>query len=265
VDVIGRNNVRLGGAPGGRPMVLAHGFGCDQHMWRHVVPHFERDHRIVLFDHVGAGGSDLSAHSPARHGSLDGYAEDVLDICRELALTDVVLVGHSVSAMIAVLAADREPDRFGALVLVCPSPRYVDDGGYRGGFSGEDIAELLATMDDNYLGWSAAMAPAIMGVPDRPELGEELTNSFCRTDPEIARSFARVTFLSDNRADLARVRVPALVLQSAEDAIAPPEVGRYVHDAIPGSRLVVLDAIGHCPNLSAPAETAAAIRDFISP
>jgi sigma-B regulation protein RsbQ len=265
MDVIRRNNVRQSGAPAGRPMVLAHGFGCDQHMWRHVVPHFADDHRIVLFDHVGAGGSDLSAYDPARYGSLDGYAEDVLEICRELGLADVVLVGHSVSAMIAVLAADREPRRFGALVLVCPSPRYVDEGDYRGGFTREDIAELLATMDDNYLGWSAAMAPAIMGVPDRPELGEELTNSFCRTDPEIAREFARVTFLSDNRSDLARVRVPTLVLQSAEDAIAPVEVGRYVHDAIPGSRLVVLDAIGHCPNLSAPAVTAAAIRGFLSP
>ena len=230
MDVIRRNNVRLSGVAAGRPMVLAHGFGCDQRMWRHIVPHFEHDHRIVLFDHVGAGGSDLSAYDPARYGSLDGYAEDVLEICRELGLTDVVLVGHSVSAMIAVLAAGREPGRLGALVLVCPSPRYVDDEGYRGGFS-----------------------------------REELTNSFCRTDPEIAREFARVTFLSDNRPDLERVRVPAHVLQSAEDAIAPAEVGRYVHDAIPGSRLVVLDAIGHCPNLSAPAETAAAIRGFLSP
>jgi len=265
MDVLRRNNVRVTGAAAGRPMVLVHGFGCDQHMWRHVVPYFAADHRIVLLDLVGAGGSDLSAYDPARHGSLDGYAGDVLEVCGALDLADVVLVGHSVSAMIAVLAANREPERFGAIVLVCPSPRYVDDEGYRGGFTRADIAELLATMDDNYLGWSAAMAPAIMGAPDRPELGEELTNSFCRTDPEIARAFARVTFLSDNRADLSRVRVPALVLQTVEDAIAPPEVGRYVHDAIPGSRLLVLDAIGHCPNLSAPAETAAAIRRFLSP
>ena len=265
MDVLRRNNVRVTGAAAGRPMVLVHGFGCDQHMWRHVVPYFAADHRIVLLDLVGAGGSDLSAYDPARHGSLDGYADDVLEICSALDLADVVLVGHSVSAMIAVLAANREPERFGAIVLVCPSPRYVDDEGYRGGFTRADIAELLATMDDNYLGWSAAMAPAIMGAPDRPELGEELTNSFCRTDPEIARAFARVTFLSDNRSDLPGVRVPALVLQTVEDAIAPPEVGRYVHDAIPGSRLLVLDAIGHCPNLSAPAETAAAIRRFLSP
>jgi sigma-B regulation protein RsbQ len=245
-------------------MVLAHGFGCDQHMWRHVAPRFEDDHRVVLFDHVGAGGSDLGAYDPVRHGSLEGYADDVLEICRALALEDVVLVGHSVSATIAVLAAAREPGRFGAIVLVCPSPRYVDDADYRGGFSRQDIDELLATMDDNYLGWSAAMAPAIMGVPDRPELGEELTNSFCRTDPEIARAFARVTFLSDNRADLARVPVPALVLQTAEDAIAPVEVGRYVASRLPEGRLVVLDAVGHCPNLSAPGQTAAAIRDFLT-
>jgi sigma-B regulation protein RsbQ len=244
-------------------MLFAHGFGCDQSMWRLVAPTFARTHRIVLFDHVGAGRSDRSAYDFERYGSLQAYADDMLELCRTLALEDVVLVGHSVSAMIGVLAAAREPDRFSKLVLVGPSPRYIDDEGYVGGFAREDIEELLESLDSNFLGWSSAMAPIIVGNPDRPELGEELTNSFCRTDPEIAKHFARVTFLSDNRADLDAVRTPALVLQCADDAIAPQPVGEYVHRRLAGSRLILMEATGHCPNLSAPAETIAAIRAFI--
>ena len=253
----------VAGGAGGPTLLFAHGFGCDQSMWRLVTPAFERDHRVVLFDHVGAGGSDLSAWSPTRYASLEGYARDVLAICEELDLRDVVFVGHSVSAMIGVLAAVREPDRFAGLVLVGPSPRYVDDPPYRGGFEAADIEELLESLDSNYLGWSAAMAPAIVGNPDRPELGEELTNSFCRTDPSIARHFARVTFTSDNRDDLGRVDVPCLVLQSREDVIAPLEVGEFVHSRIPDSTLVVLGATGHCPNLSAPGQVVAAIQDWL--
>jgi sigma-B regulation protein RsbQ len=263
VSAIVRNNVTVSGRLEGRPMVFAHGFGCDQHMWRHVAPAFAEDHLIVLFDHVGAGGSDLAAYDPERYASLDGYADDVVAIAEELNLVDAVFVGHSVSAMIGVLAADRAPERFGALVLVGPSPRYIDDEGYVGGFTRADIEELLDSLDANYLGWSSAMAPAIVGNPDRPELGEELTASFCRTDPDIAARFARATFLSDNRADLATVRVPTLVLQCSDDVIAPEAVGEYVHAAIPGSRLVHLAATGHCPNLSAPEETIAAIRAFV--
>jgi sigma-B regulation protein RsbQ len=232
-------------------------------MWRFVWPRFAGDYRVVLFDHVGAGGSDLSAYDRERYSSLQGYAEDVLEICRELELENVVFVGHSVSAMIGVLAAKAEPERFAKLVLVGPSPRYVDDGDYVGGFGREDIEGLLESMDSNYLGWSSQMAPVIMGNADRPELGEELTNSFCRTDPEIARSFARVTFLSDNRDDLAKVGTPTLVLQCAEDAIAPEEVGRFVEREMPAARLVLLDAVGHCPNLSAPDGTADAIEEFL--
>jgi len=261
--VIARNRVRVSGVPDGRPMVFAHGFGCDQEMWRLVVPAFETDHRVVLFDYVGSGRSDLSAYDPVRYGSLEGYAADVVEICRELDLDDVVLVGHSVSAMIGVLAAARAPELFGALVMVGPSPRYVDNGDYVGGFSREDIAALLESLDSNHLGWSAAMAPVIMGNPDRPELTAELTNSFCRTDPDIARQFARVTFLSDNRADLPGVRVPTLVLQCTADAIAPEAVGRYVHEHVPGSVYTLLSATGHCPHLSAPEETTAAIRAFL--
>jgi sigma-B regulation protein RsbQ len=263
LSVVVRNNVTLSGRTEGQPLVFAHGFGCDQNMWRFITPAFEDQYRIVLFDYVGAGRSDPSAYDPQRYASLEGYAADVLDICRELGLQQLVFVGHSVSAMIGVLAAIREPDRFDKLVLVGPSPRYIDDSGYRGGFSRLDIDELLESLESNYLGWSSAMAPVIMGNPERPQLGEELTASFCATDPEIARQFARVTFLSDNRADLPRVPVPALVLQCSEEVIAPREVGEYVARQLPDGRLVVLDATGHCPHMSAPEETISAMRRFL--
>jgi sigma-B regulation protein RsbQ len=258
-----RNNVALSGPAGGQPMMFAHGFGCDQNMWRHVAPAFADEYRIVLFDHVGAGHSDLSAYDRHRYATLNGYADDILEICRDLELHDVIFVGHSVSAMMGVLAAAREPERFAKLVLVGPSPRYIDDVDYVGGFSREDIDGLLEQLDSNYLGWSQALAPTIMGRPDRPELGEELTNSFCRADPEIAKHFARVTFLSDNRDDLERVTTPALVLQCSDDVIAPTAVGEYVHNRLSNSTLVFMNATGHCPNLSAPDETIAAIREFL--
>ncbi|HEU4912091.1 MAG TPA: alpha/beta hydrolase [Actinomycetes bacterium] len=262
MDVLVRNNVTVAGRPNGQPMLFAHGFGCDQNMWRLVTPAFEDEYRIVLFDSVGAGGSDLSAYDREKYSTLDGYATDILEICAALDLRDVVYVGHSVSAMSGVLAANREPERFAKLVLVGPSPRYIDDDGYVGGFSEADIEGLLESLDSNYLGWSSAMAPVIMGTPDRPQLGEELTNSFCRTDPEIARHFAHVTFTSDNRKDLSTVQVPTLILQCAQDAIAPTTVGAYVHREIAGSTLVELDATGHCPNLSAPDQTVAAMKAF---
>ena len=263
LDVLARHNVHVSGRPDGRPMVFAHGFGCDQHMWRYVAPAFEADHRVVVFDHVGAGDSDLAAYDERRHGGLDGYAEDVVELCRALEVRDAVFVGHSVSAMIGVLVAARAPECIGALVLVGPSPRYLDDEGYTGGFARADIDELLGSLNSNFLGWSSTLAPVIMANPDRPELGAELTQSFCRADPDIAARFARVTFLSDNRADLPSVAVPTLVLQCSDDVIAPTAVGEYVHRAIPGSAFVQLSATGHCPNLSAPEETVAAIRAFL--
>ncbi|MFE2049678.1 alpha/beta fold hydrolase [Streptomyces sp. NPDC059459] len=263
MDIDRRNNVTITGNPEGRTVVLAHGFGCDQNMWRLTVPALARDYRVVLFDYVGSGRSDLAAFSEERYGTLDGYARDVVDVCEALDLRDAVFVGHSVSAMIGVLAAALVPERIGALIMVAPSPRYVDDGDYRGGFSAEDIDELLASLESNYLGWSAAMAPVIMGNGDRPELGEELKNSFCATDPDMARVFARTTFLSDSRDDLKAVAVPTLVLECTQDAIAPREVGAFVHRAIPGSELVTLDATGHCPHLSAPEATNEAIVEFL--
>ncbi|WEH37103.1 alpha/beta hydrolase [Streptomyces sp. AM 4-1-1] len=263
MDVRIRNRVTVTGRDGGPVLMLAHGFGCDQNMWRLVVPLLADRFRVVLFDHVGAGRSDLSAWTPERYATLEGYTEDIIEICHDLALGPVAFVGHSVSSMMGVLAAVREPELFSELILLAPSPRYIDDGAYRGGFSAADIDELLESMESNYLGWSGAMAPVIMGNPDRPELGEELTNSFCRTDPEIARLFARTTFLSDNRADLAEVTVPTLVAQCSNDAIAPREVGAFVHQRIRGSELVTLEATGHCPQLSAPEATAAAISAFV--
>lgn len=263
MKAVDRHNVKITGRTDGQPLVFAHGFGCDQNMWRYVAPRFEDDFRVVLFDHAGAGGADPSAYDPERYSSLAGYADDVLEICRELDLHDVVFVGHSVSAMMGALAALAEPERFDKLVFVSPSPRYVDDGSYVGGFTEQDIEELLDSLESNFLGWSSAMAPVIMGNADRPELGAELTESFCRTDPAMARLFARVTFLSDNRADLAGVTTPTLVLQCTDDAIAPVAVGEFVRDAMPNSSLVLLEATGHCPNLSAPEETAEAIAAFV--
>ena len=262
IDVIRRNNVVQRGR-GSRTMMFAHGFGCDQHMWEPVARAFENDYRIVLFDYVGAGRSDLQAYDQQRYSSLDGYARDVVEIGETLGLRDAIFVGHSVSAMIGALATLEAPGMFSDLVMVGPSPRYVDEDDYRGGFSRGQVEELLEFLADNHLGWSAAMAPAIMANPDRPELGKALENSFCNTDPDIAREFARVTFLSDNRADLGRIAARTLVLQCREDIIAPPEVGEYVHANVAGSAFRMLNATGHCPNLSAPEEVTAAIREFV--
>jgi sigma-B regulation protein RsbQ len=264
MDIHSRNNVTVSGPVDGPVVVLAHGFGCDQNMWRLIVPALAERYRVVLFDYVGSGGSDLSAWSQERYSSLQGYAQDVVEVCEELDLAGAVFVGHSVSAMVGVLAARMAPQRIGALVMVAPSPRYIDDDGYRGGFTAEDIEELLGSLESNYLGWSSAMAPVIMGNPERPELGQELTNSFCATDPDMAAVFARTTFLSDSREDLTSVTVPTLVLECSQDVIAPREVGAYVHAAIPSSHLVTLDATGHCPQLSAPQVTAEAVLDFLA-
>ncbi|MCD9901478.1 alpha/beta hydrolase [Streptomyces sp. MT29] len=263
MDIRRRNNVTVTGRADGPVLLLAHGFGCDQNMWRLVVPTLAEYYQLVLFDYVGSGRATPSAWDERRYSSLDGYARDVLEVCEELDLGDVTFVGHSVSAMVGVLAAAKAPERFSRLVMVAPSPCYVDDDSYRGGFSAEDIDELLESLESNYLGWSAAMAPVIMGNDDRPELGQELTASFCATDPHMARVFARTTFLSDSRKDLRTVTLPTLVLECTQDVIAPREVGAYVRDAIPGSRLVTLEATGHCPQLSAPQATAAAIVDFV--
>lgn len=260
--ILKRNHVTVRGT-GETTLMLSHGFGCDQNMWRLMVPAFEQDYRIVLFDHVGAGRSDLNAYSYEKYDSLQGYADDVVEIAEALELWDAVFVGHSVSAMIGILAANQAPGLFKSLVLVGPSPCYIDDGDYQGGFTREQIGELLESFERNHLGWSMTMAPVIMGNAERPELGEELTNSFCRTDPAIAKHFARVTFLSDTRDILPECRVPSLILQCSDDVIAPRSVGKYIYSRMPASRLVMMKATGHCPNLSAPEETIAAMKSFL--
>jgi sigma-B regulation protein RsbQ len=260
--VLERHNVRLAGTAGPK-LLFAHGYGCDASMWRLVAPRFESCCRTVLFDHVGSGRSRAS-YDMARYATLDGYAEDVLAICSALGPEPVVFIGHSVSAMIGVLAAVRRPECFSRLVLVGPSPRYINDARYQGGFTQEDIEALLALLEADHDGWAQAMAPTVMANLDRPELAEELAESFCRVDPSVARHFARVTFTSDNRADLARVQTPTLVIQAVDDAIAPLAVGQYVHQHLPNNQFVVLDTSGHCPHLSAPDETTAAIKAFLA-
>jgi sigma-B regulation protein RsbQ len=262
-DILMRNNVKVTGS-GTQPMIFAHGFGCDQNMWRYITPAFERDYRIILFDYVGSGRSDVSAYDAERYSTLDGYASDVLEICEALDLHDVVFVGHSVSSMIGVLAANRRPGLFSRLIMVGPSPRYINDDGYTGGFDRPDIEGLLDLMDKNYIGWASFLAPVIMKNPERPELGQELQESFCSTDPKIARAFAEATFFADNRADVVGVSVPSLIMQCAEDAIAPLDVGMYLSRTMPQSTLRMMKATGHCPHISHPDETILAMREYLS-
>lgn len=262
MDVLSRNNVIVKGN-GTSPMMFAHGFGCDQNMWRFITPSFEDTHLIILFDHVGAGKSDLKAYDQEKYKDLDGYAQDIIEIAKELNLKDIIFVGHSVSAMMGIISAELAPELFKTLILVAPSPSYINDGEYIGGFNESEIEELLASLDTNHMGWSMTMAPLIMANPDRAELGEELTNSFCRTDPTIAKHFARTTFLTDSRSILNSCTKPALILQCSNDIIAPIEVGEYIRRQMINSKLVILEATGHCPHLSAPEETISAIKDYL--
>lgn len=263
MTAITRNNATVSGN-GTQAILFAHGYGCDQNMWRYVAPAFENDYRIILFDHVGAGGSDLSSYSYEKYDKLEGYAGDIVELARELELTDIIFVGHSVSALLGIIASIQAPELFKSLILVGPSPSYINDGDYIGGFTREQIDELLEALDNNHLGWSTTMAPVIMGNPDRKELSEELANSFCRMDPAIAKQFARTTFLSDKRELLSQVSIPTLILQCSNDVIAPEEVGRYMNQQIANSELVLMKATGHCPNLSAPEETIRAIKQYLS-
>lgn len=262
MNALARNNVTVHGT-GSQTMIFAHGFGCDQNMWRLITPTFEKNYQVVLFDHVGAGKSDLSAYDPEKYSRLDGYADDIVEIGRALNLRDAVFVGHSVSAMMGIIAASKASELFKSLILVGPSPCYINDGEYVGGYERHQIEELLEALDSNHMGWSMSMAPVIMGNPEREELSAELANSFCRTDPDIAKQFARTTFLTDCREILATTDLPTLILQCSDDVIAPESVGQYMHVHMPRSTLVIMDATGHCPNLSAPDETIQAIKRFM--
>ncbi len=262
LDIQRRNNVRVQG-DGPSTIFFAHGFGCDQNMWRLLAPVYAKRYRTVLFDLVGSGNSDLSAFDPKKYSTLAGYAADIREIVHEFGRGPAIFVGHSVSAMIGLLADLDEPQHFAAQIMIGPSPCYINDGDYRGGFSREDIHALLDTLDSNYLGWASNMAPAIMGAPGQPELGVELTNSFCRTDPEIAKHFARVTFLSDVRADVPKLTTPTLIVQCDDDIIAPLTVGEYLHRQLPHSTLAVIENVGHCPHLSAPSTSQSAMDAFL--
>jgi sigma-B regulation protein RsbQ len=263
LDVLKRNNVKVSGR-GTQPMLFAHGFGCDQNMWRFVAPAFEEDYRVVLFDYVGSGKSDLRAYDPARYSTLEGYAQDVLDVCTALRLREVLFVGHSVSSVVGLLASIKEPRLFSRIIMVGPSPCYINDPpAYRGGFERADIEGLLELMERNYIGWASFLAPVVAKNPERPELARELEESFCSTDPRVARRFAEATFLSDHRGDLQWVTVPSLIMQCSEDAIAPAEVGDYLSRHLPHSTLRVLEATGHCPHMSHPAETIRVIREYL--
>ncbi|MGU9857624.1 alpha/beta fold hydrolase [Pseudomonas sp. LF245] len=264
MDLRHRNNVSVMGS-GASTLVFSHGFGCNQAMWSNLAPLFSAHFRVVMYDLVGAGLSDLNAFDKAKYSTLDGYARDLNEIIQAFAVGPVILVSHSVSAMIATLADRQAPGRIAAHVMIGPSPRYIDADGYVGGFKRSDIDDLLDTLDSNYLGWSSAMAPVIMGAPGQPALSEELADSFCRTEPEIAKQFARVTFTSDNRQDVAGLATPVLILQSSDDLIAPVVVGEYLHRVLPNSIYCLIDNVGHCPHMSAPQACAAAMDTFLAP
>lgn len=262
MDIIKRNNITVKGS-GGKTILLAHGYGCDQNMWRFITPAFEEKYKIVLFDHVGSGKSDWSSYNKNKYSDLKGYATDIVEICEKLNLSNVTLIAHSVSAMIALLAAQKKPSLFSHIIMIGPSPRYINDSEYYGGFSEEDIMEMIDALDNNYLGWSSSITPVIMGNADKPELAEELKNSFCQHDPDIAKHFARVTFLGDNRNDLPNLTIPTLIIQCSEDIIAPVKVGEYVNKNIPNSQIVILEATGHCPHLSHPVQTVEIIKKYL--
>jgi sigma-B regulation protein RsbQ len=260
--LVARNNITIHGT-GSKSMFLVHGYGCDQNMWRFITPQFKENYRIILIDLVGSGKSDENAYDFDKYSSLEGYADDIIEICDALNLKDVCFVGHSVSAIIGLLAAVKRPALFKKLIMIGPSPRYINDAVYFGGFSQNDIDDLMETLDSNYLGWSSAMAPVIMGNSDRPELAAELEESFCQNNPEIAKHFAKVTFQGDNRSDLNKLTTDTLIIQSMEDAIASVKVGQYVHENIANSRLVIIETTGHCPHLSFPNQTIEAMKKYL--
>lgn len=263
-SIVERNNVTVTGEEG-QPMLFAHGFGCDQNMWRYVTPAFEADYRLVLFDYVGAGGSDLSAYDPDRYDTLEGYAQDVLDVCEALALDDVIFVGHSVSTVVGMLVAIEQPERFDELVLVGASPCYLNDPpDYYGGFNRDALEGLLEMMDKNYLGWADYFASLLMQQADATEVVDVLDRSFCSTDPHVARQFAEVTFFSDYRDVVPNVPTSSLLVQCADDIVAPPSVSHFLEQHLPDTTLTVLDAAGHCPHMSHPEETTTTIREYLS-
>lgn len=261
-NILQRNNVTISGN-GEKVMLFAHGFGCSQDAWRRITSAFADDHKLILFDYIGAGKSDISAYDKVKYGNLEGYANDILEICHELKIKDAVFVGHSVSCMIGALASIKQPSIFKKLIFIGPSACYVNKEGYTGGFEKDDLDTLFEIMEDDFIGWANLMAPKVIGNPERPELANEMKEFFCATDPGILKDFARVTFLSDNRKDLKNIPVESLTLQCSEDIIAPMAVGEYIQENTPGNKMIILNATGHCPHMSEPEETIAAMRSFL--
>ncbi|WDU78366.1 alpha/beta fold hydrolase [Lysinibacillus sp. G01H] len=261
-NVVVRNNVTILGQ-GDQTLIFAHGFGCDQNMWRFITPAFMDKYQIILFDYVGSGNSDTNAYSSEKYQSLQGYVQDVLDIIETLSLQNSIFVGHSISAMIGLLASIQHPDYFKKLIMIGPSPCYLNDDGYRGGFERSDIAELLDMMEMNFTGWASYMAPIAMSNPEQPALTQELKQTFIAADPIIAKEFAEVTFLSDHRSELSKVSVPSLIIQCSEDSIVPIGVGDYLHHHLKNSTLQLMEAKGHYPHISHPNETIQCIADFL--
>lgn len=261
-NIIVRNNVTILGQ-GDQPLIFAHGFGCDQNMWRFITPAFMDKYKIILFDYVGSGNSDINAYSSEKYQSLQGYVQDLLDIIETLSLQNSIFVGHSISAMIGLLASIQHPDYFKKLIMIGPSPCYLNDDGYLGGFERSDIAELLDMMEMNFTGWASYMAPIAMSNPEQPALTQELKQTFIAADPIIAKEFAEVTFLSDHRSELPKVSVPSLIIQCSEDSIVPISVGDYLHQHLKNSTLQLMEAKGHYPHISHPNETIQCIADFL--
>lgn len=261
-NILLRNNVKVSGH-GKRTMIFAPGFGCDQQMWRFVAPAFEEDYRVVLFDYVGSGKSDYEAYSSDKYRDLNGYADDILEICSALGATEVTLVGHSVGSIIGMLASIKKPSIIKNIIMVAPSPCYLNDPPeYFGGFEKEDLEGLIQMMELNFIGWANYLAQLVMKNPERPELSEELEESFCSTDPTVAREFAIATFFSDYRSHLSAIKIPALILQCSDDTIAPVEVGNYMKQQMPHSELKQMKATGHCPHMSHPEETIQLMNEY---
>ncbi|MED4403383.1 alpha/beta fold hydrolase [Metabacillus fastidiosus] len=263
-NIFVRNNVKIIGE-GEKVIIFGHGFGCDQNMWRFITPHFEKEFRLVLFDYVGSGKSDLTAYNREKYSNLHGYKTDLLEIIEALNVEKVIFIGHSVSSMIGMLASIERPECFESLIMIGPSPRYLnDENGYSGGFDERDVIELLNMMEMNFIGWASYLAPIAMNNPDQPMLSQELEASFCSTDPVITRQFAEATFFSDHREDLLKATVPSLILQCAEDSIVPVEVGEYLHRYLKNSTFRMMEAKGHYPHLSHPEETTRFIKEYLS-
>lgn len=258
-----RNNIKLSGR-GDHVLVFAHGFGCDQYVWKDIAPAFEDRYRVVLFDYVGSGKSDKTAYSEERYSTLAGYKQDLLELCDALGLDNIIFVGHSVSSMIGMLASIERPELVEKMVMIGPSPNFINDGDYYGGFERSDIEGLLDMMEVDYERWAAYLAPVVLQNEDRPDLAEDFEEVLCSNDPAIMRQFAEVTFTSDVRGELQKLTVPTLILQTSFDAIAPVKVGEYVHGQLPNSELMLMEATGHSPHVSAAEETIAKIKTYLA-